>query len=338
MTKHESEVPTTESSVDTLDKVATAGAILKAAREKKGLSVESVAQQLHLRPQIVKDIEADKFDNIPSHTYARGYVRNYAKFIEADSAAIKACLDQQIPEYVPPTMQSFSRKTSRQKRDSRLNLVTYVIIAVLLAMVVLWWVQKTNSGLNTDIAQPTVEEIQAQAQVEESEFADLLEPQASSGVVTTAEPELEDEAQGVETNLPTTEQESESSQVTPTDGQEVIADIPSTSTPTPAQADTQSAPAVSQDTDTTSSPLADGQVRVQMTVKGDCWMSLVDVNGKVLIDGVKKAGHPVNVVGQAPLKLILGAPDVIELTVDNQTIDLSTYSGKVARLTLAKSE
>ncbi|MBB1383650.1 helix-turn-helix domain-containing protein, partial [Shewanella sp. SR41-2] len=150
-----------------LKDVVTAGAILKAAREAKGLSLETVATQLHLRPKIINDLENDIFVNIASTTYVRGYIKNYARVVNADINQIQQCLSHQLPEIVAPAMQSFSRKTTHQARNSRLNLVTYLIVAVLIAMLVLWWVQKSSLLTNIDLSQPTVEEIAAESNMPE---------------------------------------------------------------------------------------------------------------------------------------------------------------------------
>jgi type IV pilus biogenesis/stability protein PilW len=54
-----------------------AGALLRAAREAAGLSVETVAQQLKLAPRQVRALEGDDFERLPGRTFVRGFVRNY---------------------------------------------------------------------------------------------------------------------------------------------------------------------------------------------------------------------------------------------------------------------
>ncbi|UJF21353.1 RodZ domain-containing protein [Shewanella sp. OMA3-2] len=339
-----------------LNDIATVGAILKAAREKKGITVEAVALQLHLRPRILNDIEADNFANISSNTYARGYIKNYARFVDADIVAIKQCLDQQIPEYVPPTMQSFSRKTTRQARDNRVNFVTYAIVIILLAMLVLWWVQKSDVLTESNFALPTVEEMQAESANTHSGVLVPTQRDTSTGTVEVMSPANEqfeqigsagtefiqnatDNNQAVDVANPVNNSVSNSnlsnsnssphrdnlSAVQQTD---VVASTPVASTTTLTTAST------TVDNNTVSDSSASV---VTMDVNADCWVNLVDVTGKVLVDGVKKAGHSVKVSGKAPFKLILGAPQSVTLAVDGSNIDLSEYAnGRVARLTLTK--
>jgi cytoskeleton protein RodZ len=70
----------------------TAGSKLKAAREAAGLSLDAVAQQLKLAPRQVKALEDDDWQRLPGRTFARGFARNYARFVRLDPEAVLALL------------------------------------------------------------------------------------------------------------------------------------------------------------------------------------------------------------------------------------------------------
>ena len=340
----------TTEAVETVNDIATVGAILKTARENKGITIEAAALQLHLRPRILMDIEADNFDNIASNTYARGYIKNYARFIEADIEAIKSCLNQQIPEHVPPTMQSFSRKTSREARDSRLNLVTYAIAFILLAMLVLWWVQKSDLITQSNFALPTVEEMQAETVTLDDNYANLLAPieRPNTADVEFVDPALSDANAATQPSQPSMGSQQA---IVPVDVVNTE-DVATNSNQVSASGLTNNSSAVSNDAVSpattqivassqseinNSDAAANGLSVVAMSLSADCWINLVDVNGKVLVDGVKTAGHEVNVSGKAPFKLILGAPEAVSLTLNGNKVDLSEYdNGRVARITLTQ--
>ncbi|MCT7943168.1 RodZ domain-containing protein [Shewanella holmiensis] len=334
--------------VETVSDIATVGAILKTARENKGITIEAAALQLHLRPKILTDIEADNFDNIASNTYARGYIKNYARFIEADIDAIKSCLNQQIPEHVPPTMQSFSRKTSREARDSRLNLVTYAIVIILLAMLVLWWVQKSDLITQSNFALPTVEELQAEATIPGDDYTSLLEPteRVNSSLVAPVDAGSNDANSEIvsaqsESAQPPASVSTEAVNVTNTESANVngsaASDLSAPDEAASAYVVTPQVATPNQIATNNNAVVADGLSVVTISLTADCWINLVDVNGKVLVDGVKTAGHQVNVSGKAPFKLILGAPQAVLLTLDGNKVDLSEYdNGRVARITLTQ--
>ena len=71
----------------------TAGArAARLAREAAGLSVDDVAQQLKLAPRQVQALEDDDYQRLPGRTFVRGFVRNYARFIQLDPDAVLALL------------------------------------------------------------------------------------------------------------------------------------------------------------------------------------------------------------------------------------------------------
>ena len=69
----------------------TIGQRLKKAREYRNLTLEKVEQATHIRLQFLQALEGDDFSAIPSPVQARGFLRNYAQYLELD-------LDQMVDE------------------------------------------------------------------------------------------------------------------------------------------------------------------------------------------------------------------------------------------------
>ena len=280
----------------------TLGSLLKAAREKQGASVADIAGQLHLRPCIVEDIEADNFGEIASATYVKGYVKNYARIVQADNKAIQACLDRQLPQASAPEMQSFSRKTTRQARDGRLMFVTYLIAFILLALLVLWWVQKSDTLSDIDLSKPTVEEM-ADSQLTQPEVEPALVEETDSLISSQAEssPELQSD------NVIERAEQADAIEM-----ENVQASIEK--------------PAV-----TLSS--------LSLSLNGDCWINVKDAKGDTLINDLKTAGSELNVSGVEPFKITLGAPQAVSIKLNGEQVSLSDFpSGRVARLTLPMAQ
>ncbi|RTR34451.1 RodZ domain-containing protein [Shewanella atlantica] len=280
----------------------TLGSLLKAAREKQGASVADIAGQLHLRPCIVEDIEADNFGEIASATYVKGYVKNYARIVQADKKAIQACLDRQLPQASAPEMQSFSRKTTRQARDGRLMFVTYLIAFILLALLVLWWVQKSDTLSDIDLSKPTVEEM-ADSQLTQPEVEPAHVEETDSLISSQAEssPELQSD------NVIERAEQADAIEM-----ENVQASIEK--------------PAV-----TLSS--------LSLSLNGDCWINVKDAKGDTLINDLKTAGSELNVSGVEPFKITLGAPQAVSIKLNGEQVSLSDFpSGRVARLTLPMAQ
>ncbi|AXK39729.1 helix-turn-helix domain-containing protein [Crenobacter cavernae] len=76
------------------------GARLKAARESRGLSLGEVADRLKLSLKQLEAIEADRFEALPGATFVRGFVRNYARYLEVDAEPLMHALDAHFPSNV----------------------------------------------------------------------------------------------------------------------------------------------------------------------------------------------------------------------------------------------
>ncbi|WP_299791548.1 RodZ domain-containing protein [uncultured Shewanella sp.] len=297
---------------DASEREETLGSLLKAAREKQGASIADIAGQLHLRPCIVQDIEADNFGEIASATYVKGYVKNYARIVQADSAAIQACLERQLPQATAPEMQSFSRKTSRQARDGRLMFVTYLIAFILLAMLVLWWVQKSDTLSGIDLSKPTVEEM-ADSQSTQADYTerDVME-------------------RGTEPTVSAVVPQTEASTA-------ALLDIGAGQEERVEHSDTVEAVAVTE-TNSDIEEAEAGLSALSLDLSGDCWINIKDAKGDTLVNDLKRAGSQLNVSGVEPFKLTLGAPQAVSIELNGKKVNLSEFpSGRVARLTLPEA-
>lgn len=311
-----------ESLVD--EPTLTLGVLLKTARESKGLSIEAVASQLHLRPAIIEEIEADNLQEVGAATYVRGYVKNYARAVQADPFTVQECLDNQLEDDEKPSMQSFSRKTTHQARDGRLMVLTYVIVFVLLALMVLWWFQKSSMETAVDYSQPTVEEVAASVEVGLPSPVEVLFDNSDSGI----EPAAEADDLSAESAL------NDAPAAIVIDNAELATEASIDAANTAGQQSSENV-AAETPSDTQSTLNAINGSTLTLNLTGDCWIKVTDGAGKVLVSDLKKSGNQINLVGPEPFAVTLGAPQVVNIKLNGQAISLEQYpSGKVARMTL----
>ncbi|RLB07285.1 MAG: hypothetical protein DRG27_06625, partial [Deltaproteobacteria bacterium] len=64
------------------------GKFLKEQREKAGLTQQQVSEALKLRPSIIDAIEKEQWDKLPHITFAKGFIRSYAKLLKVDLSDI----------------------------------------------------------------------------------------------------------------------------------------------------------------------------------------------------------------------------------------------------------
>ncbi len=74
--------------------MASAGAILRAAREKQGLHVAALAAAIKIPQRKLEALESDRFDELPDATFARALAMTVCRALKIDSAPVLARLPQ----------------------------------------------------------------------------------------------------------------------------------------------------------------------------------------------------------------------------------------------------
>lgn len=357
-TEHDyNQIERAEQPIDqTIEKVAP-GTLLKQKREELGLTQGQISERLRLRVTIIQSIEDNQFEDGQVTTFTRGYLRSYAKAVGLAEDEVLCAFDEHHCQKAPlhPDMKSFSKKNKRQLHDSRIMLMTWVVFAVIVGMSSVWWWQ--NNQKNDVVAEQVSEtpstasalQTADDASIANEEFATVppvseLDSNAplseAASTPDGAAPELQSPPIPVEpnnTNQPTQEPLAVEAPVV---SAALTDSAPQAIVPVATQpsAQQESAPAVA------SLPLAAASeatattnttALLVMNFSADCWIQVKDATGKTLATGVKKAGESLNLNGQRPYKVVLGAPEGVSITLASEPVDLSEYtSGKVARLTL----
>ncbi len=302
---------TTEQPHDFQDdsQAAGPGQLLRNAREQLGWTREQVASRIHLRLTLIASIEADTYDKHTSHTFIRGYLRAYAKLVGIPEETILAAYEKL--GLTPPDnidMQSFSRRSRQQANDSRLKVVTWLVILVLIGLSVAWWWQSTARRSAGDDALAATE-MSATVNTPEANVAPAVE---------VAEPVLPAASDAVSTQVVVSG---------------ATATLPVVATDASAAVPTNVSGAVSTAESTTTEPAKAPQLKMSFTA--DCWLDVKDANGKTLFSGLKKANDELVLEGPEPLRFIIGAPMAVNLEYQGKSFDMSRYNnGRTARFSL----
>lgn len=296
------------------------GTLLKQKREALGLTQKQVADRLRLRITIIQNLEDNNFKSDLVATFTRGYLRSYAKAVGlSESEIVDAFEAMEGLQPQEQTMQSFSKKTKRDKHDSRIMTITWIILLVIIGMSSLWWWQNNEQDtLKPDSAADAVSAV-----VESTVAGNSDEMQPDFATINGVDDEI--------------------SAAQDSDAAEMVADTDMAEEPQPV-ADEQvaseqvaseqvvSEQAMPEESTTTEQAVAN---LLTLNFTADCWIQVKDASGKTLSTGIKKAGQTLNLRGEKPLQVILGAPEGVSVTFASEPVDLSGYtSGKVARFTL----
>lgn len=328
------------------------GETLRQARESKNWSLPDVALRLNLTVTSLTNLEAGDFDKLPGHTFARGYVRAYAKLLDLDQAALVSAFDQ----YTGTDGKGSSvHALGRIEEPVRLshNILRIVSLLLLIALIgggFVWWQDQatlrgkepTNLGMEhvevesadgtTQIHPLDEPEDQAVAQgqtalpLNNAEPASAPEAPASSGSASSSTGTVAGGAvpHSTSTTAPVTPAHTAS---TPTAPVTTVGPTPATTAPV------NSAPSATAD----AAPVPAGAGRVQVQFVNDCWTQVTDGNGKVLMSGLKKKGDSLDVNGKPPLTLRLGFARGAQVSYNGQAVDVAPFtSGETARLKLGQ--
>lgn len=83
---------------------AGVGATLRSMRESRRISVNEASQRLKYSVRQIQALEAENWASLPAGVPLRGFVRNYARYLEADVDSVLVLLDNQIGPTAPPSV------------------------------------------------------------------------------------------------------------------------------------------------------------------------------------------------------------------------------------------
>jgi cytoskeletal protein RodZ len=125
------------------------GAILKAEREKSGLSHKQVAQITKLRRHYVEALENEEWDNLPAPVFVKGFIRSYAQALGLDETIIFDLYQKIGPVGEAPPTPLVEPKKSKKRR-----VVIIISLLVAVAAIISLWIgyyDRTPGSQNREI-------------------------------------------------------------------------------------------------------------------------------------------------------------------------------------------
>lgn len=280
------------------------GRVLSHARQVRGLSIEDVAHALKLAPRQVEAIEVDAFDQLRGLTFARGFVRNYARFLGIDSVPL---LDAIVPsgELRPVDLSPISNARGEMPTSGsslRLLLPAAITLVALIALASAGWYFDWFRVPAPTAAPEKIESVSPSRLREDQTVAVLPQPpeplKAPPAPAEPVAPPVAVVPPGVAAAAPA---------------------APSSEPVAPAAA-----------------PAAVTQM-LAFAFDQDSWVEIRDGQGKIVHSQMHKAGSSdgVEVGGKPPYSLVIGNAAKVKLRFNDQPVDLLPFiKVTVARLSL----
>lgn len=307
----------------------TAGQMLRAAREAKGLHLAVLSVNLKVSVRQLEALEADQYEAFKGAAFVRALALSVCRQLKLDPTPVMAALPkgdaakalEPVAMTAPKTPARSSARLSNSKGLSRQVLLLAVLMLAGVAALV-WWpdIQWPETSRNEPVAsnQPAAE-VLGQAQNPEQIPAEAA-PQASSPAAITA-------PVGSPTAVPAAAPPAP------------VASKPAAlSTPAPAMTAPVAAPTVSNVSTAASQPAAAPRVAASspapassgaagaslvLRLKADAWVEIRDKFREVALKRQVKAGETVELALQAPVFVYTSRADGTELQWQGKAVDLS---------------
>jgi len=317
------------------------GETLRQARESNGWSLAEVALKLNLTTTSLGNLEAGAFDKLPGHTFARGYIRAYAKLLGIDQTV----LVQEFDQFTGTDSQGSNvHGLGRIEEPVRVSHTILRIVSLLLLIAVIgggfvWW-QDQTSQRGKDVASNAMEHVEVESADGTTQIHPLDEPEDQAVAQAQTAPEGQANPD-LQTGQPAAEAGADpaataAAPVTPAAPTHVPA-APVHAPIAPAQAPATTTPVAPAAAAPTAPVLVAGDGRLQVTYVADCWTQVTDGNGKVLFSGLKRKGDTLDQGGKPPLTLRLGFARGAQVAYNGQPVDVAPFtSGETARLKLGQ--
>ncbi len=348
------------------DKQASPGAMLRVARESAGLSIGDVATRLRMGVRQVDALERADYSALPTGTFLRGMVRNYAKLVHVDAdAAIRvlegththAAVSLKDATIVVPSHNIKLSGGPSELANPKVRAAIVGLVTMLLAAAAWYWWQYVRPNLssggrpvlstpaddksaNKSVAQPestipvSPPEIKssspATAELQTLQPAISPPPGSSSSITPPVVPPPSAATATVTPPPPTAVVTS------PTATTTALAPAPAASTVVPFETTTSIA---KESTNLKPDPNAvarpPGSSVLSFVCQGESWIEVVDGRGKALISRRFNAGESGEAIGRAPFSIVVGNAPQVKMTYNGNEFDLKPHTRiAVARVTL----
>jgi cytoskeleton protein RodZ len=283
---------------------ATAGALLGAAREASGLSIDAVAQQLKLAPRQVRALEEDDYTHLPGRTFVRGFVRSYARVVHLDPDVVVGALPAgaAAPALEAPTLQQTAPTmgelptTDHSKPAWTRWAIPLTLAAIVAVAAVYEWLRPAG------VAHPPAGK----------------ETVAAESPVATAVPAG---PTGTPLSNPLVAGKAATESVPP-------AEPPQASVAAPTPAATGATPAAT-------TAMSGPEQPITIAFRDFSWTEIRDRDGRLLLSGMNPGGTVQSVSGTPPFDIVIGNAEDVRLTYKGRPVDLAPHTRQnVARLKL----
>jgi cytoskeleton protein RodZ len=288
--------------------VTELGALLRKAREERGISLLEAEQATRIRRVFLQAIEEDRFDDLPGQVYGRGFVRSYATYLGLDPDEVLRA----YPRAAAPEPMRSPEMLDEPLTPLAHRLTRWILILLLLGALAAggWYLYDTYwvaQGWRVQSLWPPKIGPPNTALDDTTPQASPTEPAPTRTPTPSPTPEATEPAAGAETTLTPT------ATVTPTA-------TPQPATPTPAATPTPSA-----------------GVAIEAVAQADTYLE-IRADGELIWIGILRAEESAAWGAEEIMEMRVGNAGGLQLIVNGQDVGSLGASGEVINVSYRADE
>lgn len=322
----------------------SAGALLRAAREARGVHIAALAAAIKVAPRKLDALEGDRWNELPDATFTRALAQTVCRALKIEARPVLDLLPPPDAGPLEPVAGGlnapFSERRSRDQPGWGGWAVKPMVVAagVLLLAALLLWLLPPTAWLASLRTEPVTVSVSVPAPSDAaSEPAAAAAAQPASAPMASEPGAAPASGPGASAGpaspaLPMAAAPAGGSAVTPAATAAAAPAAATETTPTTAPAVAPS-PAGAPGPAGTPSATAAGLLKVRTTEAS--WVEVRDGAGRTLLSRVVQPGETVGLDGTLPLRLVIGNSGATQITFRGQAVDLPRRGSEaVSRLEL----
>jgi len=309
------------------------GAALRDFREEQGFTTNDIAKQLRLSNTQIEALEQNDFAALPEATIVKGFIRNYAKFLDVPAEPLLADYAAMAPEktdYSFTLDPGINMKITDEEKPGKLS---YLLLGtgLLLALAIWFFYQNYIQKPSPVDPMPAIVESLPELALPISERAEEAAPAETvasneAGEAATDKTELTLDKQVPEEEVKKPQAETVAAEMPKEEAPEAApvaeADDVNEEQKPQAEADV----AASDEAALPSGDPAPGVTRLEFNATQETWLSVVNTSGREVYNKILYAGNRDVIDVRNPKEITVGNAHGATLQINGSPIDLAPYT------------
>ena len=304
-----------ESNTDSIDKNIDFGSLLAEGRKAKNYTVDEISGHLKIPVSTIIALEASDIEALPAPTFAQGYIRTYAKFLEMSEDKVLGIYNRVVPHGEESDLKPRSNLPGEASSQSPLvKIITILLIIAGIAVIVFGSFQYYQKKANV---------MESELDTKQQSFTgNSLDSPSSNRLNIKQNARLTEDDELIVEQFGTFENESEEERLGEVGTQK---SFETDRSDTGEIARQEESVEIESETVQSITDSGNGSDIIEIFAEQGSWMEVRDANKSRLLYNMLPAGGSRVLKGQAPFSISMGNARTTRVLINDLEIDLTGY-------------